>query len=896
MPGKENRPIDRSLDLASLRRLVRAFDFEDAERFPTEMPRDWYRMLTVVSGRPGFPDFGKIELSDRISRDGKWSLQYALAGGSMSTAVTPGVIRVFPGSRYRVSCWMRTEGLEHAAVRMIARLFDRQGKPTGDEFATAPIRSEGEWTQVRIDLPEVSGQATDLSLELVLVQPSLLAASSSGHSDASERQPGDDITGFAWFDELEVWQIPSIRFGSPNAAQVFGANGSGELEIELRDLVSDELVGDIVISDIDGNVIHTAHLPLPGAGALVKVPLPPVEPGSYTALLTVTADGIVVAKRTVDLAILDQDRQNRSRGSMPRFGVNLPALSDADMPMVESVVRELDPDFAIVPAWPNDFDPSQNDARIATMRGFVDGLLDTRIEPVLAITSVPAALAAPRHLDQWQALHFFGDAESSGQAHVEPWLLAFGQHIERWQIGDLRGESAREPMDSNSALRLQALLEKRVAGPVLLTPIEADLDTSPAPPGVAHHVFVPWAARPATIADYLAAWKEEETILTLETAPSSIAERARIDDLALRAIHAWRSGVRSLAIDLAWNPGDVTESKPASLRSEAIAWRELGRSLSGRTFAGEVPMAEGVHGWLAGGPNPALIVWSDNEHGEPIQIEMLLSNSAVTTLDPFGRRSNISPSAGRHRIAVGATPLFIEGVDFALLQMLASARLEPSILESRRAPQATSIVITNTFGVAMSGTVAIMDQPSWEISPRGQTFSIPAGSEGRIPIRLGMPRSTTIGPAKLDVKLEWIAGENYVTTVPLQLTVDWPEVEVNSSWQFARSVDSGGIDVVVTVAVTNRGTTLLDLEAFAAARDYTQTRRPILKLAPGETALRVFQFPQGARRLSGGTVLAGVSEFEGERRHTSQLLLPPFLSRPRDQSTTGRTASAESAP
>jgi hypothetical protein len=213
------------------------------------------------------------------------------------------------------------------------------------------------------------------------------------------------------------------------------------------------------------------------------------------------------------------------------------------------------------------------------------------------------------------------------------------------------------------------------------------------------------------------------------------------------------------------------------------------------------------------------------------------------------------------------------------MRMLASARLEPSILESRRTGQDVAIILRNTFTAAMSGTISISDQQAWEIAPRQQAFSIPPGAEGRIPIRVGLSRSTGAGPTELNVHLDWIAGESYATDLPLRMRVDWPDVLVTSSWRFARSVETGRIDVVVTVAVTNRSQRSLDLEAFSLAREFTQTRRPILKLGPNETAVRVFQFADGARRLSGSTIFAGVNELDGERRLTQQLLMPPLLPR-----------------
>jgi hypothetical protein len=886
MPGRDKPPPSaRPADLSSLRRLVRQFDFEDPERFPTEMPRDWYRLLSATSGRPGYPDFGTIALSDRIAREGKWSLEFALDGGSMATALPPGIVRIFPGSRYRVSVWIRTERLQQASASMVVRLHDRDGRATGEEYRSQPLRSEGEWTQVRIDLPEVPAFASDLSLELEVTQPSSSART-------GERRIGDDLGGRVWFDGLEIWQIPAIRFGSRNAAQVFTGDAPREIEIELRDLVSDELTADITVRDIDGVVVHESRMPLPGAGALVRVPLPDIGPGAYTASLAVAADGIVLARRTVDISILDEDGNDRARGASPRFGVVLPASQDEALGLMRSIVREVDPDFVVLPAWPDDFDAARTTARIAALRDFVDALLDWRIEPVLAITSVPAALAAPRHLDRWQAFDYFGADDSASRDTLEPWLLAFGQHVERWQVGESTGPAAREPLDRDEAMRVRAMLDERVAGPLLIAPADADWTDAPPPPGIARHVRIPWSARPSAIVDHLEPWRDPELLVAFEIAPPDFLDRTRIDDLAVRALHAWRIGVRAMAIDLAWKPAVVADSQPASLRSEAIAWRELGRMLSGRTFVGELPLPDGLRGWIADGANPALILWSDDALVDGREVLLSLGNSAVDAIDLLGRRSVISPGPGGHRVTVRTTPLVIEGIDAALLRTIASARIEPGTLESRRSQQDAFITVHNHFGVAMGGSIVIADQEAWEIAPRQQQFSIPSGGDGRIPVRIGLPRSTPAGMHELRVRLEWVAGESHVAEIPLKVAVDWSEVEVRTNWRFARSVETGRVDVVATVSVTNRSDAPVDLEAFALARDYSQTRRPILKLGSGETAIRVFQFPDGARRLSGASIYAGVTEMEGDRRLTQLLSVPPFFRRPSDPSNANLAVSS----
>src|SRR5436190_1947817 len=117
---------NRPAKLATLERVLRHFDFEDAEQFNTTFPTDFYRY--DASGQ-GFPPFGAMKLTNEAAASGKWSLEFDLAGGSMSARVPTGVLPVLPFADYVVSARVRTEGLKNARARLVAWLHDTSGKP-----------------------------------------------------------------------------------------------------------------------------------------------------------------------------------------------------------------------------------------------------------------------------------------------------------------------------------------------------------------------------------------------------------------------------------------------------------------------------------------------------------------------------------------------------------------------------------------------------------------------------------------------------------------------------------------------------------------------------------------------------------------------------------------------
>ena len=113
----------------------------------------------------------------------------------------------------------------------------------------------------------------------------------------------------------------------------------------------------------------------------------------------------------------------------------------------------------------------------------------------------------------------------------------------------------------------------------------------------------------------------------------------------------------------------------------------------------------------------------------------------------------------------------------------------------------------------------------------------------------------------------------------------------------ARALSAGGfeytllgLDATVTGCTATCPTTLLipttldgylvttiDVEAFAVADGYTQNRKPIENLQPGQSAVRVFHFPAGARRLSGRDVRVGVQDSNLDARLLKLLPIPPFV-------------------
>ena len=186
----------------------------------------------------------------------------------------------------------------------------------------------------------------------------------------------------------------------------------------------------------------------------------------------------------------------------------------------------------------------------------------------------------------------------------------------------------------------------------------------------------------------------------------------------------------------------------------------------------------------------------------------------------------------------------------------------------------------------MNGTLTITGPEKLEISPRTHSFTIPAGGEVRLPISFSVPRSFPAGVTQLAATVQGTATEPFRATISAPLELGSSSVKVEPEWRLARSIESGSVDIVLTLRVTNIGEQPIDVEAFAVADGYTQSRKPISSLEPGATAVRVFHFASGAQRLSGRDIRAGVHDPVVDARHLLQIAIPPLLPPGRPGSST----------
>ncbi len=876
------------------RRLLARHDFEENEQFPMELPEGWARVLSRATNSssaavPDLPDFGTVKSergsgrtsSAAASRDGvapiaatqpAWSLHFGVAGASMAVASAPGRIPVEPGAQLTLSGFARTTGLRHAGARIGLQYHDAKGKPLGAPHTCEPMRSEGDWRELRV-LPHAAPEAAaSVTVWLEVVQPKSL----KDRDDSRFAIVEHDVAGSVHFDDIEIWQLPAVSFEAVGRG-IVEPEHAAQLLVRCSDPASATTNIDVRVRDASDRIVHSATAEVPSARA-VQLTLPILPTGWYEAEARFSAGNEPIAVRRARFAVLPHDPFKPDEP--PRFGASLGSSQFG----TETAVELARAAFVVIPVWETTTDTRESRHALQQLRTQVSALLDRRVEPMFRIAAVPESLAREQRIDGDDTLALFALEEARWRPVLEPWLLAFGQQVEQWFIADAPVEATREGLPARIDGVARALGES-IAGPSVGVPWWPGEPLSPAIKDTLelgrHTLEI--VAEPA--------WRESAgeiyegfptgargmvRIVPLE--PGSIEDRERAIDIGLRAIDAWRAGFDAISVEVRAETLPPIPGPPLEL----AAWRQISTRLCGRRFIEEIPIADGVRALLGDGPRgTVLVLWRDGASSPNVADDgaftLALGNQPVQATDLWGRGRTIPPNRDGHAVSLGREIVFLEGVDRALLALRAGFRVDPGFATARRAVQEGTLVLANPWQTAMSGTLTILAPDALGMSPKAHAFTVPPGGEARLPVQFSVPRTFFSGETRVRAVVEGTADEPFRAELDAPLEVGYREVAIEHAWRLARSIESGAMDLILTLRVTNVSDEPIDVEAFAVADGYTQNKKPITALAPGATAVRVFPFADGVRRLSGRDIRAGVHDEDGDARTLRKIAIPPLL-------------------
>lgn len=883
-------------------RVVRLFDFEEQKTNPLPVPQHWFRAQQEpgVRERPGFPPWNAAELDYTVAYSGQGSVRLPASGGSASLRLGPGVIPVFPGADYTITCMVRTSRAAHARARLTARFLDASGRPLeGTQFSTPAVESEGGWRPLSLQVRGTRAESAFLQVDLELLQP-------RQHERAmlpEFKVWPEDFEAVAWFDDVRVSQLPRVELAVGDGSPIVRGERRPTLRAMTRDLTGQKLLARFSVRGLDGTLIDSAVAPVDrGPGGLRWTPRLPGY-GLFDARLELFADGQQVGASVAPFAWLAEARGSRTERD--RFVIFADGVGARLLPTVPGLVSASGAGAVVVPAWYDEMTAEEGNRLLGTVQGVVDALLERRVQVTLALGRIPEELASRSMLDPRDTLRLIATKPSEAEPYLLRLIDRYGQSVQRW----LFGSTEVGPMAVGSALDEQltaadATLARYVPGPIVTVPWDGGLSPAPAaghaaPDGLV--VQAPTGVGVDGIGDWLGAMADalaglerrsadpvEVTLLLEPRARLDVGREAHLAELVKHGVGAWgelerleRKGVRlRLGVREGLRPTDAAEPSLAPTPSlGAIAC--LAEQLAERRLIERIPTAPGTHAYLFGpapgaapGRGGLLVAWADSV--EPGQtLDLYLGADEVTRCDVFMNRTPIAASGSSeedpirtHRVALGTTPVFIENVDVGLVSLAASLRMEPPFIPATNESHERTLVLRNPFDTPVSVRYFIarpgMDEEgnrdrSWSITPRSGVVQIPPRAEGRVPITVVPSYAEEAGAKQFVVDAQVTADRAYgwvrLSTLA-ELGLPGLKVDVGA----VPSPGPGGPDIVVDVHIANVGEEPLTLDVAAFAPDMPRQRSSVSDLPPGASALRRFVLPNGVRTIGQERIIVSVTD------------------------------------
>lgn len=849
-------------------RVVKQFDFDERDDGNFErLPRYWF-----VVRAAGYPRHtaDQTAFDDAFATSGKYSLRMKSDGGSAAVILQKGAIAAIPGADYVVSAMVRTAGANHARARLVGYFLDDSGRAIAASRDSSPLlTSEDRWQQVQVRLGGDHPDAAWIILRLELLQADQYRPARLGHH---ELYPQDiDVT--AWFDDVVIFQLPRIELTTQSVTGVIRQPQKPTLDLEVRDLTGDRLTAELEVYDHAGQRVDAQSRAFDGRQSPSWRWTPRIEQlGWYWVDLRVSGPQGLVGRRAAAFLWLPE-LSSRGRAEAGRLGVISERDSTELRRLLPEMVSALGVDGVVTDVWRQSTTMDELKSIEQGPDEVIARLLNDRRKLTLSLSGVPVELAAIAGVDADKPMSLFDKAPETWLPILRSTLVRYGQNVNRWQIGRTGSDEAfwNESLGSWHA-KAVARFSSLVPQAELVVPWSVQQEDPVIEPLPMLSMNVPVSVMPEHLGAYLNTTDIAGRTVVLESLdPQQFDHTQRVQDMTLRLIEAWRAGPGEIYLRQPWNqaPARQTTALPDPLAGVLANMVYL---LGERRVVGPMDVASGVRCYILDGPaGGALVIWTHGAQASEVDLDLFLGDKPER-IDVWGNRSPLEVRDGRHRLAVGRQPVFVEGIDAKLARFRAGLVLKPDFVESSFKQHAIELQITNPWPMSVSGRVRLEGLDRWTINPRSVQLDIPAGKTISLPVDVSFPVSELAGEKHITALMQLQADRSYELSMNLRLTLGLRDIDYHPTLSVHKTEQ--GDDLVISALVTNRGQEPRTLYAFANAPNHPRLQRLIVRLAPGESTLRQFRLVGAAGELSGQQVRVGLRELDGTAMINQLLPVP----------------------
>ena len=843
---------------AEVSRTLKKFDFEErSEGNVEDVPMDWVK----IEG-PGLPHYVNGQLSDDQSVSGRSSFRFDLDGGSLIYRYPAGRIKVHGGSFYRAAAMVRTGPLTNARARLTIYFADIDGHPLkGSIRHSQPFASEaGEWSPLSMQV-QAPPMASSIVIELGLVQASIWQASTLGKSALFEQ----DIRGQAWFDDVEIDQVPKLQLDTNRPGNCFGRSDTIALHATVTDRVTDDLVGRLAITNAAGQLTFQRSGAMgvqatgEGEQQSATITTPPLPAGWYHATLSLTSRSLSVAEASIDVVQLPDDLD--SIPPDPRFGMIATDLSPAAWGQLPAILTNLGAQRVKLSVWGNGTDvETLPDGQFAKL---LERLHELGIAPTACLTAPPPKIADLIGAADWAKLP--AAKTDAWQPPLSLMVARYAGYLDRWQVGS--DEQAQQFVTVPAMRGAYDSIYGRFA----------DLVQSP-------DVAMPWPAwfelparRPATIAlavspdvlpsqiplyiDELVKAKQPLSLTLWPLSKAKYGRDAALRDTVQRVAYALQSGATRIDLPLPFSVDESDGHAVSRPGENLLVLRTILRTLSGATYKGIVPIDPDVEAFLFDRSGEGiLLLWHKSAGNAQKTIPVVLGNEP-RVVDLAG---NVSPvlrpkdADGTTDIQVASRPMFLIGIDSKLAMLRTSFSFDNPLLESSFQAHVRRLRFTNPYAVAVTGHIRLTGPAGWSVVPQMPGFSLAPGESYDGPVNIEFPYNTFAGLKTITASVEMQAEAPVNFKVPVALRLGLGDVGLET----LALKDSA--DVIVQQMITNYSAKPIDYTAFVVMPGQARQERLVMKLKAGSTVIKKYRF-MNVDFTKVSKIRSGVHETDGMR-------------------------------
>ena len=684
-----------------------------------------------------------------------------------------------------------------------------------------------------------------------------------------------DVHGAASFADVWVGRLPRMTLKTDRRDNVYVAPARPKVSCIASGFAEENSRVVFELLDLSGRVIATEQQQLvttakanaarpesepadaAHASGIVGTAVwtPPIpDLGFYRVRVAMPGRVGVVHQRELSLAVV-RSQPSPANGE---FGWTLPG---GENPLTLGELTELLSQAGVnwvkFPVWTS----SQDSARSDRLVWFAERLHFQHIEMVGLLSQPPAELLKQLgDADHPLAAQVFSAEPALLYPSLEPALTSLSLKVRWWQLGSDKDTSfVGYPNAAEKVTQLRKFAA-RFGQQVFLGIGWSWLHELPTEPQAWEFVSLS-ADPPLTWEEQTAYLKLSAKVKTrrwvvLEPLPKDgYAAEVRAGDLARRMLAAKIEGADGIFVPEIFSTDHGLMNDDGTVGDLLLPCRTTALALAGAKYIGSVNLPGNSENRIFDRDGEiVMVVWNDRPTAERLYL-----GDDVRQLDLWGRTTKPKEDNGEQVLPVGPLPVFVTGLNGAVLKWRMSAKLAvtqwPSVFE---AVHNNALVVKNSFGQGISGQIKMIAPEGWRNSAAEVSFKLASGETLNQPFDVVLPPDAATGRQDIRFDFDIMADRRYKFSVIRQIDVGTDDVTLVAS---TRLNDQGELEV--EQRLTNDTDKIVSFKCFLYAPDRLPIVTQVVEQGRG-TDTKSYRLAHGSE-LIGKTLLLRADEIAGQR-------------------------------